>query len=264
MEARSDLQDEVNDSLGTREVQHEAAHDEHGSSEDEGLPKGFKERLGRQEKRHAREMRELRSQMAAMHSQQGQTTNDISSMGQPANPYVTPGNTGNDIQSHIHMAVNSALQARDAEERKAKEAASQAHVSKQYEELHKHLDKVADKYDDFDDVVRGQDVPYTSHMRDASLFLPKNGAGSAGEVLYKLGKNREELERISRLHPLDQASEMVKLSHAMIANSDARHQPDTRTLGSIKSNPVTNSAGITDKTPISELRARMKERSWKK
>ena len=36
--------------------------------------------------------------------------------------------------------------------------------------------------EDFDDVVRGQDVPITAHMRDAALLLPHSGGGSAGDL----------------------------------------------------------------------------------
>jgi hypothetical protein len=129
--------------------------------------------------------------------------------------------------------------------------------------MHKHLDKMSDKYDDFDEVVKGEDAPFTTHMATAAMLLPRTGAGSAGEVLYKLGKNPEELKRIANLHPLDQASEMVKLSHALISGGEQKGSSNpSRPLGNIKSNPVTNSRDVTDKTPVSELRRRMKT-GWK-
>ena len=99
-------------------------------------------------------------------------------------------------------------------------------------------------------------------MRDAALMLPKKGPGSAGEVLYKLGKNPEELSRIAKLHPVDQASELVALSHALISGGENK-QSQSRPLGQIKSNPVVNSAGVTDKTPVSDIRDRMKKGTFK-
>jgi len=162
----------------------------------------------------------------------------------------------------IHKAVSYALQQRELEERKARDAQSQQHIAKQYQDLNRHLDSTSDKYDDFDDVVRSDSTPFTAHMRDAALMLPKKGPGSAGEVLYKLGKNPEELSRIAKLHPVDQASELVALSHALISGGENK-QSSSRPLGQIKSNPVVNSAGVNEKTPVSDIRDRMKKGSFK-
>ena len=63
------------------------------------------------------------------------------------------------------------------------------HVQKQYKELYKHLDTMGDKYDDFHDTVFGDEAQFTPAMRDYSMTFPKKGTGSAGEVLYHLGKN---------------------------------------------------------------------------
>jgi len=137
------------------------------------------------------------------------------------------------------------------------------HVHRKYQDLSSHLDHMADKYDDFDELVRGHDAPFTTQLRDAALVLPKSGPGSAGEVLYKLGKNKEDLERISKLHPLDQVTEMVKLSHALISGSGNQGGNQThRPLGNIKNNPVTNSGAVTEKTSVGELRKRMRS-GWK-
>jgi rubrerythrin len=253
------LADKVNESLGnSEESSAEESHHDGSEGEQESLPKGVQDRLWRQERKHQREMREMKSQLAGLHSQISQP-NMEHSQGQMANPY-DGGQASSGIDEQIHKAVSYALQHKEMEERRAKDEQNRQHIAKQYEGLDKHLNTTADKYEDFDDVVRG-DTPFTAHMRDAALFLPKKGAGSAGEVLYKLGKNPSELERISKLHPVDQASEMVRLSHALIGSEEAKSsQP--RPLGQIKSNPVSNTHMITDKTPVSELRARMKN-NWK-
>jgi len=252
-QAQDGLASEVMESLGES---NDATKEEAPSSADEGgetLPNGVKDRLWRQERKHQREMRNMRAQLENLQSQmsQNQTSNT------ETNPY-----SGSDagVDEQIHKAVSYALQHKEAEERKAKEAERMQHVHKQYQELHKHLDDTADKYEDFEDTVRGPHAPFTPHMRDAALLLPRKGAGSAGEVLYKLGKNPSELDRISKLHPLDQAAEVVALSHALINGEDTKTSTP-RPLGQIKSNPVTNTHAVTDKTPVSDLRKRMK--GWK-
>lgn len=255
------LADSVMESLGEpkESIEEAEASGSEGHAEHEALPKGVKERLGRQERKHQREMREMQSRVDHLHSLMNSQPNMEQSQNQMANPYDSGGNPGN-VEEQIHKAVGYALQHRELEERKAQEMQHVQHIEKQRRDLHKHLDNIADKYDDFDDVVRG-DAPFTTHMRDAAMILPKNGAGSAGEVLYKLGKNPNELERISKLPSVDQISELVRLSHALMGMKESSGS-QSRQLDTIKSTPVSNSRGITDKTSVSELRSRMKQ-GWK-
>ncbi len=256
------LADQVNESMGIDESHHEA-HAEGGEESDEGHSKetlAVQKRLKSQKRAHEREVRELHSRIGDLESRMAQPMQS-NTPDQSANPYQAP--QGGGIDEHIHKAVSYALQHKEMEERKAADAQNQAHVQRQYQDFQKHLDNVGDKYDDFHDVVFGRDTPYTPSMRDYAVTLPRSGTGSAGEVLYKLGKNPEELHRISKLHPLDQASEMARLSHALISGGESKSSAPTRTLGQIKNNPVTNSHVVTDKTPVGSIRQRMKSGSWK-
>ena len=256
------LAGEVMDSLGDHGepvsdgMAHMQGDGNQGGTSEEVSTRKFQERIKRLNRSHEREIRDLQARMANMQQQPQQN-----SMQNQGNSYDQP--QGGNIAEHIQQAVNFALQHKDNEERKVREAQNAAKVQRQYDDLHRHLDTVADKYEDFDDVVKGPDAQFSTHMRDAALFLPKKGQGSAGEVLYHLGKNPQELERISRLHPLEQASEMVKLSHALISGGEHKGSQSVRPLGQIKSNPVTNSAGVTEKTSPAEIRARMKAGKFK-
>jgi hypothetical protein len=255
-----ELAQEVGEGLGEKELSSNEVNDSHEKVGSENIsdPIYVQKRLKQQKRAHDREMREMQARMAEMQSQM--TPNNQSF---DANPDVQPGgNQPGNMDEAIHKAVSVALQHREMEERKARDAQSQQHIAKQYQELHKHLDKTADKYDDFDDIVRSDSAPFTAHMRDAALMLPKQGPGSAGEVLYMLGKNPEDLSRIAKLHPVDQASELVKLSHALISGGEQKGT-SPRPIGQIKANPVTNSAGVTEKTPISSIRDRMKKGTFK-
>jgi hypothetical protein len=229
----------------------------------EGMPSketlAVQKRLKSQKRAHEREVRDLHARIGDLETRMSQPIN--ASHDQMVNPNNMP--SGNDIAGHIQQAVSYALQHRDHEERKAHEAQQKMHVQRHYQDFEKHLDSMGDVHDDFHDVVFGRDVPYTPAMRDYALTLPRSGAGSAGQVLYKLGKNPEELQRIAKLHPLDQASEMAKLSHALISGGDGRSSNARQPLGNIKSNPVTNSHVVNDKTPIGSIRDRMKSGSWK-
>ena len=210
----------------------------------------FKKKLGMQEKRHSRELRELKGHIQSL-------TDHISNNANAGNSNVPDNSYGQnpDINNIVTRAVNEALSHKERLEHESKQAELARHVHKKYQALEDHLNRASDKYDDFDEVVRRDDLPITAHIRDASLMID-----NPAEVLYKLAKNPDELSRISKLHPLDQAREVVKLSVALM-NEDKRHE-SPKTLSQLKSMPVSNTSQISDKTSIGDLRRRMKS-GWK-
>ena len=221
-------------------------------------PYGVKKRLGMQAKKHAREMRQMQDQLAQM--QQALTNpNQTGFHQEPQNSFQSPGQPGNpgmDQQEMIRQAVAHALQAKEQEEQRAKQMAAQQHLSSQYDKLKEDLDKGYDKYDDFDEVVKSDKTPYTSHIRDA-LLLVDNPA----DVAYKLGKNPAELSRISQLHPLDQAREVNKLSFALMGGNNGKGSSNG---ASPMSNPRPNPANTgAVNGSASSIRARMKAGAWK-
>lgn len=262
MDARNDSEGQGQEDLGDLNLDSSAEspkEEDHGESSQEGHndPLYVQKRLKQQQRAHERQMRELRSEMDSMREHVSAASHPTGG-NQPTNPYMHSGEVPEGVDPNIHKAVSYALGKREDDERKAREAVSKQHVSKQYQALNQHLNSMADDHEDFDEVVRG-DAPFTTHMRDAALMLPKTGSGSAGKVLYKLGKDPELLKRLGNLHPLDQAAEMVKLSHALAKGDEKpRAESNHNALGSIKSNPVTNSASITEKTSVGDIRRRMK------
>lgn len=257
-----DNEDVENGGVGPGDVeeQGDSSADQNFVSEDD--PLSIKKRLGMQAKKHQREIRQLHDRLAQMQSMMaGDSANPHASTYQP-DPYPSPGQPtppGMNEEDRIQRAVRMALGMKEHEERQAKEAERHAHVQKQYSRLNDEFDRASDKYEDFDDVVRGDDIPFTPHVRDA-LLLVENPA----EVAYRLGKNRSELERISKLHPLDQAREVNKLSFSLMGGSNGKTSPMSKTapLGTVRANPTASQA-VTDKTPASVIRARMKAGTWK-
>lgn len=234
---------------------------ESSTEEGEGNLSSVQKRVHALKRNHRKEIRELHDRISNMESMRtGDSANP--EMGQHHNSYNSEGQpqaAGMNEEQRIQHAVRLALGMKDHEEKQAKDAERQAHVHKQYQRLSDEFDTASDKYEDFDDVVRGNDVPFTPHVRDA-LLLVENPA----EVAYRLGKNRGELERISKLHPLDQAREVNKLSFSLMGNHGkptANHK--TTPMGGIRQNPVSSSSAVTGKTPPGEIRRRMKAGTWK-
>ena len=240
------------------EAEGQEAPEAEGNADKED-PYGVKKRLGMQAKKHQREMRQMQDQMARMEAMLGSGANPQHYP--ESNPYPSPGQPSAmpmTEQDRIQQAVHMALGAREAEEQKKKDAEKMAHVQKQYQRLQNEFNKASDKYEDFDEVVRGDDVPFTQHVRDA-LLLVENPA----EVAYRLGKNVSELERIAKLHPLDQAREVNKLAFSLMGGSNNKNSGSSHNPLVVKANPALSSSAINGKTPASVIRARMKSGDWK-
>lgn len=247
------LTGEVMDSLGEPEgATDQLEAEEQQESDEDQLPKYAKEKIGKLQKRYNRDMRRMEARISALQNQGGNMLQ--SSAGQPSmgQEQFEPGG----VDDQIHKAVSYALAQKDAQERQAQEHEKHVHVQRKYQELQDHLDNAADNYDDFDEVVRDSNAPFTESMRDTALLLP-----NAADVLYKLGKNTNELSRIAKLHPIDQAKEMIKLSHSLAAGQSKNAQ-QSRPLSQIKNSPVTSRGGVNDNTPVGELRRRLKA-GWK-
>lgn len=264
-ELSGDAEDVENGGVGPgdAEEQGQSQDDQAFANQDDGYSKSIQKRIHAQAKKHAREMRQMQEQMMQMQSQIGSDSAIPQQHPYNANPYPSPGQPNPPSMTEeekIQKAVQFALGAKAHEEQQARNAEHQNHVYKQYQRVYNDFDKASEKYDDFDDVVRGDDVPFTNHVRDALLLVE-----DPAEVAYRLGKNRPELERISKLHPLEQAREVTKLALALKLGGNAG-KPSNSTpnpMGSIRANPAHSSTAITDKTPPSVIRARMKAGTWK-
>lgn len=170
------------------------------------------------------------------------------------NPYTSQPENGS-MDETVYQAVARALQREKDKENEVKQAEKMQHVQKAYKGLEKNLEDGSSKYDDFDDVVNAHDAPYSDAMRDASLLID-----NAPDVLYHLGKDREKLKRLSELHPLEQAKEVIKLSMALSAGNNGKqgNSNQAKPLGQVKNNPVTSNT-VNEATSVGELRKRMRD-----
>lgn len=260
------LKDEALDSFGESSdtPMDGNSEDDHVKDDENDLPLYVKGKLGKLQKRHQKDLRKmqdenrkLQDQMQAMHgmlsNMSDPSSNNLDNHGSQA---PSSGNYNDAIQ----QAVNYALRQKDEEAKKAKQAEQMQYVHKKFQSLKDHLETQSDKYDDFDDVVRGDDTPFTTTMRDAAaMFLPFD---NAGEVLYKLGKNKSELQRISDLNPIEQAKEMIKLSTALGTNSAKPATKNVAISNSLKVRPASSDA-ISEKTSVDEIRNRLKKGMFK-
>ena len=102
-------------------------------------------------------------------------------------------------------------------ERKAEELLRQRETKQQQqallEQYHEREETARDKYDDFDQVAYNPNLPVTEYMAQS---IQASDIGP--DVLYWLGSNPKEADRISRLSPILQAKEIGKIEASMASN----------------------------------------------
>jgi len=106
-------------------------------------------------------------------------------------------------------------------ERKAEELLQRRTTAKQQAEMleayHEREEQARDKYDDFEQVAYNPNLPVTEAMAQS---IQASDIGP--DVLYWLGSNPREADRIARLSPILQAKEIGKIEAAMSSNPPVR------------------------------------------
>jgi hypothetical protein len=109
-----------------------------------------------------------------------------------------------------------ALAERKAEELLAKREAAREQQSL-LEQYHDREEVARDKYDDFDQVAYNPNLPVTDYMAQ-SIQASEIGP----DVLYWLGSNPKEADRIARMNPILQAKEIGKIEASLSSNPPVR------------------------------------------
>jgi hypothetical protein len=106
-------------------------------------------------------------------------------------------------------------------ERKAEDLLARRESERQQqsmlEQYHDREEATRDKYDDFDQVAYNPNLPVTEYMAQS---IQASDVGP--DVLYWLGSNPKEADRIARLPPLLQAKEIGKIEVTLSSNPPVR------------------------------------------
>lgn len=105
------------------------------------------------------------------------------------------------------------------------------------------FDTGADKYEDFEELVRSPDLKMTTIMADALFELDSE---VQADIAYHLAKNPKEAARISRLSPMRQVGEIAKLEDKDFSTATPTKRP------SDAPKPIKPVGGA--KTPSSEIK----------
>lgn len=225
------------------------------------LPDYAKQRLARQEHRHKKELRAVNEKFdlilqrfSQFGNQSGQPPVNQPLLDPVTGQPVTPGSVEETVLKTMHGYSAIQRAQAQAQEQERKNLEEQALVQQMFHEFQDKMDEYSETYEDFDEVVRAEHIPFTNVMRDKAM-----GMSNGVEVLYQLGKNREELNRIASLNRISQAKAMTELSEKLIreeskgVNALSKSKSGTP-MKPLKNNPVPNSSSrITDKSSVSEI-----------
>lgn len=125
------------------------------------------------------------------------------------------------------------------------------------EQVHKKLSSAADKYEDFEEVALDPSVPISQHMAEA---IAESDMG--GDLAYYLGTHRTEAEKISRMSPVQQVRELVKLE-AKLSEPPVVKSSAPKPISPIGTNKAPTT-GLNDDLPVDEWLKRREAEVFKR
>lgn len=144
-------------------------------------------------------------------------------------------------------------------ERKAEELLRQRETTRQQqallEQYHDREETARDKYDDFDQVAYNPNLPVTEVMAQS---IQASDIGP--DVLYFLGSNPKEADRIARLNPILQAKEIGKIE-ASLSSSPPVRRTSTAPAPIAPVTPRASGAAVMDTTDPRSIKS-MSTSEW--
>lgn len=249
-----DVEKEEGDESDQDESTDDESDQDESEEKDEQKPKkksGFKKRIERFQKRLSEKEQEL------AHWKSEALKNNAESKKQ--GPSKTEQSTdlskkpkADDFDTHeeyVEALTDWKLEQKEVErERLAKEKSAKDDYQKQVESFQSKVKDFEKDHDDFQDVMSEvDDIPLSFSLQDAILT---SDIGPA--IMYELAKNREELERISALGPVQAAREIGKIEARLssIQKQETAQKTKTKTKAPPPISPLSGSnSGSLQKRP---------------
>ncbi len=221
-------------------------------------PDSAKKRIGKKNKYHRRELDSMKYRLEEQMSINAQLASAAphSYQEQQAQAGYEQPQQGVD-QNSVQYQVAAEFKRREDEQNyqvaQQRQVEQQQVMDDQTNRLMNDIDDASDRYPDFDDVVRRDDLPITQTMVEVAKLSP-NGA----DLLYFLGKNPKEVTRISKLKDYHQAREVMK--HMVNLNSKGGHVSKAPPPVSPLGNGDVSSAKSASRMSYSELKQRDRDK----
>lgn len=191
---------------------HESVTQDSAATQEGELPEFAKRRLGKQQKKHDREVAAMQQEMEMMRSHVAGVQQAPAQPQDPSkvfDPYTGQQVDVNSVQGQTIVTLNQQRQAEQMYNQQAQQSQKADAFNRQKQEIFNRfedsLDDASEKYADFDDVVRSSSVPFTQDMAEIMAISP-----NPGDFAYYLGSNPKEVQRLAKLPSLQMLKEMNK------------------------------------------------------
>lgn len=134
-----------------------------------------------------------------------------------------------------HTAKQVIKEEREQSQKAERERTSRTEQSRRAETWESHVEKVSEKFEDGDDVIQHFMSEVSLHPFALDAVIESD---IGGELAYFLGKNEKEAERIAKLSPARQASEIGKLEAKLASQPTKKASSAPAPI-----NPVTGKSG---------------------
>lgn len=198
------------------------------------LPEFAKRRLGREQKKHEREMARLRAELEEVRQRANQSPQQPYSQpyGQPQSVYQDPlmANKYIDTSTPEGQAIfkyqQELSQHLSAQEREAQERQNKEIEAKRFAHFQDSFLDAKDKYADFETVMRSSGMNESIAQNLADFPDP-------GELGYYLASNPREVERLQRLPAYEIKRELARHMAEMVSKNNVTRAPaPVKTTGS--------------------------------
>jgi hypothetical protein len=226
-EAIENVEENTENATEDVESTEEKSPPEDSSSKEDGQPveeqaAWMKKRLARQEKKHAKELENLKQQMEFKKQQ------ELKTLEEKLSPEI------------------AAEVAQKLEEQQVEQQITQAKVNElaKQQRFVQNLNESKQKYEDFEESVTGAE--FTANFTEPMLLASQNSP-NAGELLYYLSKNPKETARISRLPVEQQVREMYMVEASILNRTKPIKSSAPPPIAKTKATPKSN---ISDPTKM--------------
>lgn len=238
----------------------EPTPNESGQSTEDELPEFAKRRLGREQKKHERELARVRAELEEVRARNQAAPIQPQWNAPPQNGYQDP-ITGKfiDITTPEGQAIYSYQQEMsqhlNAQEKMQQERAQKEIEAKRYAHFEDSFENAKDKYADFESVVK------TSGM-NGSIARELADFPDPGELGYYLASNPREVERLQKLPAYEMKRELVRHMADMVSkNNITKTPPPVKPVGATSGSFATPFAQKTLQQLKAERRAELSGQS---
>ena len=236
-------ENEENIDSSSPEASAEGVADQEKSGE---LPEDFKGRLAREKRKNEKDTSLLRNQVNQL-SQTVQALLNIHNAPPQSQDSSAISSEGDDevskkVQSELKKIIVKANEEKTAQE-----------INSRVSKVYKDMDTAYEKYPDFDEIRSDPNLFFPKPLLDLVALSTKNPI----DVIYRLGKNQDELNRIANLHPALQSGEIAQISAEILANAPAKGKEISKApppANALANNPAANSGRIKENATVDELR----------